>query len=149
MDTRVVSPTISKAFIYLMRNGRELLVLAHPEHPEAGLQVPAGTVEVDETPEAAACRELTEETGLRDFRICSFLGERTFDMKLFGKEEIHRRFFYHAAFTGSAPERWRHMEDHSGSDPIPIELYWCNLEEGLPNLIAGHGDLLHLLPGSS
>jgi 8-oxo-dGTP pyrophosphatase MutT (NUDIX family) len=36
-------------------------------HPNAGIQAPAGTVEDGETPEAAAVREATEETGLEAF----------------------------------------------------------------------------------
>lgn len=41
--------------------GRELLVF---QHPTAGVQLPAGTIEPDETPAAAVLREVTEETGL-------------------------------------------------------------------------------------
>ena len=40
---------------------RQLLVF---RHPDAGIQLPAGTIEVDETPEAALLREVREETGL-------------------------------------------------------------------------------------
>ena len=39
--------------------------------PEAGIQVPAGTVEADETPAAAALREAREETGLGDLRLAA------------------------------------------------------------------------------
>lgn len=141
--------TVPKAFIYLTRQDQELLLLAHPKHPEAGLQVPAGTVEFGETPERAACRELTEETGLFDFEICKFLGEATYDMRPFGKNQQHHRFFFHANFTGTAPARWQHAEHHGGDVPIPLELFWWNLSNGAPNLIAGHGDLLHLLPSKS
>jgi len=50
--------------------GRELLLL---EHPFAGIQIPAGTVE-DETPEEAALREVAEETGIDSATIASYLG---------------------------------------------------------------------------
>jgi 8-oxo-dGTP diphosphatase len=68
---------IPKAFIYVTRDARDLLVLAHPDHPEIGLQVPAGTIEAGETPEQAAMREASEETGLSSFHINAFLGEGT------------------------------------------------------------------------
>jgi 8-oxo-dGTP pyrophosphatase MutT (NUDIX family) len=42
----------------------EVLLL---DHPNAGIQVPAGTVEEGEAPEAAAVREAMEETGLDGF----------------------------------------------------------------------------------
>jgi 8-oxo-dGTP pyrophosphatase MutT (NUDIX family) len=42
-------------------NGCELLLI---RHPFAGVQIPAGTVEPDESPEQAALREISEETGL-------------------------------------------------------------------------------------
>ncbi len=51
-------------------NERELLVFLHPA---AGLQVPAGTVEARETPEAAVLRETAEETGLRGVSIVELL----------------------------------------------------------------------------
>lgn len=44
-------------------SGDELRLLLF-EHPSAGIQIPAGTVEEGETPEEAARREVAEETGL-------------------------------------------------------------------------------------
>ena len=44
----------------------ELLVF---EHPLAGVQLPAGTVEVGESMEAAVLRETAEETGLTDVQL--------------------------------------------------------------------------------
>ena len=49
---------------------RELLVFLHPT---AGLQLPAGTVEAGETPEAAVIRETAEETGLHSVSIVELL----------------------------------------------------------------------------
>ena len=44
------------------------------EHPYAGIQIPAGTVEGDETPEEAVMREVAEETGLSSVAIQRYLG---------------------------------------------------------------------------
>ncbi len=44
--------------------GDRLLVFRHTRSPEADIQVPGGTVEAGEAPEAAALREAREESGL-------------------------------------------------------------------------------------
>lgn len=44
------------------------------QHPTAGIQIPAGTVEADEPPAAAALREAQEETGLVGLTIVQALG---------------------------------------------------------------------------
>jgi 8-oxo-dGTP pyrophosphatase MutT (NUDIX family) len=54
-------------------HGTELLLF---EHPHAGVQLPAGTIELGETPEAAALREAREETGLSAFTGLESLGAR-------------------------------------------------------------------------
>lgn len=51
--------------------GPELLLLGHPH---AGIQIPAGTVEEQETPEEAVLREAKEETGLSPLAIQRDLG---------------------------------------------------------------------------
>lgn len=54
-----------KVLVYVTR-GTDLLVLEHTaDYPDAGVQVPAGGVEPGESPEAAATRELFEETGIQ------------------------------------------------------------------------------------
>ena len=54
--------------------GWDLLLL---QHPDAGIQIPAGTVEENETPEEAAMREAREETGLGDLTVRQYLGYRS------------------------------------------------------------------------
>jgi 8-oxo-dGTP pyrophosphatase MutT (NUDIX family) len=51
--------------------GPELLLF---EHPYAGVQIPAGTVQPAEAPEAAVAREAAEETGLTGFSAPRYLG---------------------------------------------------------------------------
>jgi 8-oxo-dGTP pyrophosphatase MutT (NUDIX family) len=58
------SPVLDKVTVFVTRGApsrRELLLF---EHPNAGIQIPAGTVEVDEEPIDAALRETIEETGI-------------------------------------------------------------------------------------
>lgn len=51
---------------------RDLLVF---QHPIAGVQLPAGTVDVGESPARAAYREACEETGLCDLSLVGLLAE--------------------------------------------------------------------------
>jgi 8-oxo-dGTP pyrophosphatase MutT (NUDIX family) len=60
------------AFITQKRNGVNALLVF--KHPTAGIQIPAGTVEVREDIETAVQREAHEETGLRRVKIEKYLG---------------------------------------------------------------------------
>lgn len=86
--------TKRKAFAYITQ-GNSLLVFEHDNAPEAGIQVPAGSIEANETPEQAVLREAREETGLQKLSLIRFLGEQIRDMSDYGKPEIHHRYFYH------------------------------------------------------
>ena len=48
---------VSKVLAYIVR-GDELLVFRHRDYPEAGLQVPAGTIEQGECSRSAVLREV-------------------------------------------------------------------------------------------
>ena len=64
---------IEKVTAFVTRPTEEGLDLLLLEHPFAGIQIPAGTVE-DETPEEAALREVAEETGINSATIRRCLG---------------------------------------------------------------------------
>jgi 8-oxo-dGTP pyrophosphatase MutT (NUDIX family) len=134
-----------KVFAYIT-HGPRLLVFRHPESPEAGIQVPAGTVHAGEDLEAAVLREATEETGRADLVLVRFLGEQMLDRREdVGRDEIHHRHFYHLRCTGDPPATWRHWEtdpSDGSPGPIPFDFFWAPLPDGVPELIAGHGNLL-------
>jgi 8-oxo-dGTP diphosphatase len=133
-----------KAFAYITYQDK-LLVFSHPDFPEAGIQVPAGTIKPGEAPEEAAWREAEEETGLKGLRLAHFLGEQVRDMADCGLDEIHHRYFYHFECTSEPPTVWRHNEDDpSDGSPAPIvfELFWANLPDGVPPLTTDHGFML-------
>jgi 8-oxo-dGTP diphosphatase len=134
-----VSTVKRKAFAYIT-HGDRLLVFSHPLAPDAGIQVPAGTVREDERPEEAVMREAAEETGLTDLVLVRCLGEQRRDMADFGRDELHLRFFYHLRCTGEPPERWRNYEpDPADGGELPLfELFWARLPHGVPELIADH-----------
>ncbi len=129
-----------KAFAYVT-SGRRILLLAHPDHPDSGIQVPAGTVRPGEPVEAAALREAEEETGLARLELVGVLGKRDFDMSPFGRHEIHHRTFVHLRCQSEEPDTWEHWEDDPEGLPgerIRFRLFWVSLDEPLPDLIAGH-----------
>lgn len=67
---------IQKVTAFILRQhttGPQLLLI---NHPHAGVQIPAGTVELGEEPETAVLREAAEETGLTDTAINERLGSR-------------------------------------------------------------------------
>ncbi len=128
-----------KVLAYITR-GSHLLVFTHPNSPEAGIQVPGGTVEPGERVEDAALREAIEETGLAGLRLGSFLGEVHHDLSHYDKNEIHHRHFFHVWCDEEPPATWRHYEltasdRPAGHPPIPFDFYWVNLTDGVPQLI--------------
>jgi 8-oxo-dGTP pyrophosphatase MutT (NUDIX family) len=71
-----MSKVVGKVTAFVTRRtkgGDELLLF---KHPYAGIQIPAGTIEPDERPEAAVLREAREETGLWPLSISAYLGSR-------------------------------------------------------------------------
>ncbi len=133
-----------KAYAYIT-HGSRLLVFEHVNAPEAGIQVPGGSLEDGEDPAAGVLREAYEETGLENLTLVGFLGEQWRDLRPYGMEQTDHRHFYHLRCEGAVPERWHHSE-RTPSDgsvgPIPFALYWVNLFDELPQLTAGQGFLL-------
>ena len=127
-----------KAYAYVTWEG-QLLVFEHPKHPEAGIQVPGGTIESGESPGEAVVREVREEADLTDVEIVEKLGTDTFDMSKW-RDEIQERHFYWLRYTGTPPENWRGYERDHGA-PIPLDFYWVELDE-IPELHAGQGEYL-------
>jgi 8-oxo-dGTP diphosphatase len=120
---------------------QKLLVFSHPYEPEAGIQVPAGTIEEGESPEQAVLREAFEETGLTGLVLDEFLGEQERDMADFGREEIHHRYFYHLRYQGEPQAVWQHAERYPSDshEPHIFEFFWATFPDGVPELIADHG----------
>ena len=111
---------------------KKLLVFRHVDfsYEEVGLQVPAGSVKENESLEVVAIRELTEETGLKDFEIIAYLGSAQYDISPY-KQEIQERHFYLAKTTKELPKRWLSEESHDGvGEPTRLECFWVPLETG-------------------
>ena len=138
--------TRRKAFAVIIHAGR-IVLLHHPDHPEAGIQIPAGTMEDGETPEAAVLREAFEETGLPGLRIVRFLGREQIDMRPFGKAEWHDRWFFLLALEADPDahhrDAWERIEEtpFDGGPPVRFVLRWTSLAD-VPPLIGGHDRFL-------
>jgi 8-oxo-dGTP diphosphatase len=126
--------TIHRALAYIT-NANRLLVFRQPDFPEAGIQVPGGTLEPGEIPIEGVLREGTEETGLADLAVNTFLGDHVNTCN----NTLYHRYFFHLTCPGNPPETWQHYELFpSIGDPTPIlfDLFWVPLPDGVPPLKA-------------
>lgn len=134
--------TVKKVLAYVT-DGDMLLVFRHRDFPEAGLQVPAGTVEQNEDPETAVLRELREESGLTEVRIVRLAGYYVHDARPH-RDELHERHVFHIEPTSPQKRSWTHHEDHAsdGSGPITFEFFWMKLGDPGLTLSGDQGELL-------
>ena len=130
---------VKKVVAYITRQD-ELLVFTHRDFPEAGVQVPAGTVEEGETLDAAVLREVHEETGLPPtaLRKAAYLGRRLWQTEPY----CHDRHFYHLLLTADAPDTWLHYESYASSgETFAFSFFWIRLNDPCLRL-AGEQDAL-------
>ena len=134
----------NRVFTYIT-NCDHLLVFDHVDFPDAGTQIPGGTIEPGELPESAAIREAREETGIHELTVSSLIATERVNLKPFGKDEIINSWFYHIQYEGELGERWQHSELTPGdgsSRPILFELYWISLQHEI-TLNGADGRYLH------
>lgn len=117
----------------------KLLVFEHKDQPEAGLQVPGGTIEKDEEVIDALYREIFEESGIEK-------EELIFERKLLeyhyspkNKETIYERHIFHLTYLGDK-EAWNHVVVGDGNDNGLIFRFRWELIDSLPTL-AGEQDV--------
>ena len=136
--------TRHRAYAYITRGSR-LLLFTQPGAPEAGIQVPAETIESGEVPQDAVMREAREETGLTGLRCERFLAQDTRDMWDCGSDELQHRWFFHLTVEGPTAETWRHGEhSEDGSLIHPFDFFWADVR-ALPKLVANYDDKIDVL----
>ncbi len=77
---------VGKVTAFITREADEVRQLLVFQHPNAGIQLPGGTMEAGETPEIALLREVREETGLTAIKIVAHLD--TIDRVLDGQDRV-------------------------------------------------------------
>lgn len=132
---------VRKAVAYIVRDSK-LLVFEHRDYPEAGVQVPAGTVGDSEDLEVAVLREAGEETGLDGLRVVGYLGSQEFQ----DPEQLSERHYF-LLTVDDAPKKWTHWEsDATGTDEdFAFNLYWVSIEKAVEILHPAFGAKLENL----
>jgi 8-oxo-dGTP pyrophosphatase MutT (NUDIX family) len=140
---------VRKVIIYVTRasgGGTELLVFDHRDHPEAGVQVPAGTVEAGETFAAAAARELCEESGLCGLTPSGPIDQYDWPNPATGK--LHTRQVFHVEARG-LPDRWEHAVHGRGDDAGLAFCYrWIPLADAINGLAGDQGRSVRCIPAA-
>jgi 8-oxo-dGTP pyrophosphatase MutT (NUDIX family) len=143
----LAKPYFGEKVVTYITQGDRLLIFRHTEHPDAGIQVPAGTVNPGERLDIAAIREAREETGLpeAELELRAMLGDDVVPGDVSNSSVVIRRHFFHFEFTGTAPRRWIHYE-HDPSDGTPgsieFEFTWVRYPDEVPVLAGKQGAML-------
>lgn len=138
--TPTPSDLVQKAYVYILRGDR-LLVFRERVHKDSGVQVPGGTLDPGETPEAGARREVIEETGRTDLVIDGYLGNHIWNYQWRHVTGRYRRHFYFGRFENEVPETWTHWEmtPSDGGPPFQMRFYWVPFVTARPRLDHGYG----------
>jgi 8-oxo-dGTP pyrophosphatase MutT (NUDIX family) len=137
----VTSKKVIKVLAYLTRNRKgteELLVFEHVGMPEAGVQVPAGTVEAGEDRALAVLREIREECGLEIESDGSFIG--TFDWFRADRNETHVRNIFHFKLMNEKRDSWDHTVSGEGEDKnLIFRVFWIPVKDAPKTLAVDQG----------
>ncbi|WP_016933121.1 NUDIX domain-containing protein [Rhodococcus sp. R1101] len=134
---------VHKAVCYVVHDDH-MLVFTHRDVPltVTGVQVPAGTIKLGESPEQAAVRELFEETGRRG-HVVRPVGLQRYDLRPVRDEVAVRHYFRMAMPGADVTERWSAGEsDPATGGPVVVwDCWWLPIAEAHV-LAAGLGGLL-------
>lgn len=124
--------TKRKVLAYIIRigmeGGRELLTFTHEGMPEAGIQVPGGTVEERESLLEALQREIEEESGLKDLALARHFGTHEYITQ--DRSQLHTRYLFEVKFIEEPPDKWTHVVKSNGDDNnLIFNFSWIPLEE--------------------
>lgn len=111
-----------KVLAYICRFNQglwQLLVFDHDKtFPDAGVQIPGGTVEKGEALQVALEREIFEESGLQNLMIVSQIDQYDFQNPATGKTQ--QRHVFLALAPNEERDQWTHHVKGSGEDSTLI-----------------------------
>lgn len=108
----------------------QVLVFDHRDFPEAGTQIPAGTVDGGETLEKALWREIREEAGLTPGQLNLVGRIASHQHPDWGAAGIVEHLYHLTA--GDLPEAWSYTVQGGGEDiGMVFNYYWLPLETPL------------------
>lgn len=138
---------IPKVLAYITRespHGKELLVFRHQHHPEAGVQVPGGTVEDGEDLIAGLWREVEEETGLVHLKLIGQIAKAPFYADW--RAEWQERNVFHLEAPSNSSDTWVHVVKAGVEDKgLSFEFFWVTPAEAESNLRWGQGRWLNMI----
>jgi ADP-ribose pyrophosphatase YjhB (NUDIX family) len=137
---------VRKAYAYITReadHSSAVLTFLHRDDPQAGIQVPRGTVASGEDPVATVVREVCEECGLCEAQLIGMLA-RAVETQPDDPARNWERSFFHLV-APNAPDEWEHTVTGDGEDNgLVFSFFWLPRER-LGDLWPGFGDYLHLI----
>ncbi len=138
---------VVKVLAYITRGeeqNREILVFRHRDYPEAGMQVIGGTVDGNETLEAALHREIEEESGLCNLELVRQMA--TIQRFSPFHSEWQERHFFHLRANHDLPATWQHIVSAGERDNQLVFCFeWWPLERASRELMDGKRDFVHAL----
>jgi ADP-ribose pyrophosphatase YjhB (NUDIX family) len=136
-----------KVLAYITRKEKEsmqLLVFRHVHYPQAGLQVPAGTVDAGEDLLSALWREIDEESGLTPIQLVLVAQVATAPFYFAERDEWQERSFFHLRARDALPDRWLQVVKAGEEDKgMHFSYAWLPLAEAATTLSGNQGDWLH------
>ncbi|MFX3625325.1 MAG: NUDIX domain-containing protein [Ectobacillus sp.] len=134
-----------KVYAYVTREKEgklQLLVYANYDNPDAGLQVPGGSVEHGETLVSALLRDILEESGLNNVKIEKTIADELIHVK--EKNEYQQRYFCHATLTADVKDEWLHTVTSGEDNGHVFQFKWIDADQ-CTALIENQGAYVHLL----
>ena len=119
------SSTVQKVVPVITRRRHQKHELLVFQHPTEAVQLVKGTVEPGEELEAAALRELEEESGVKEAVISTKIGEKHFEFK----DEKQHWHFYSIEVSETLRDQWDHFAQEE--EGMWFKLFWQDIDEPL------------------